>query len=382
MQKELQNRDLDASNYFLREHYIRTRKKQEVIQSRKTMNFLQNLTEAQLKELIDRQPDDTKARSEFQRRSNTVIRLHKDGLLDDLANFSGTVEKIMTKYKSNSTSARQNLGRVFTLVKCTYLHPTDPVPLSSDVNKENIASVMEAFWNWNRQERKKTNHREQGEFSPQEEKAISDIQFKDVMDTVIQKYRKDAEPLFGNPTAESRMIIQRYILLLYMLFEPNVRLTPLVNLKYFGNSLRDNIICLGKNDSVVCIFNRLKRENAPVVHVLSEVTSPEYRRFFEMFRQGKEDEESGYFFTNAENERLTVNWAQKQTNELLRTMFPSSRLTSRLLRILETMHSMEEESPMTHAELEAFSRARAHCIEESLKYNRCKRRRISTDDSV
>jgi hypothetical protein len=347
------------------------------------MDFLQKLSIEELKNLIDRMPEESKSKAEARRRSNDVVRLHKDGLLNDLANFSGTVERIGKRYRSSATSARQTLGRVWTLVKYTYLRADKPVPLPDGVDKQAVESAVEAFWLWNRQERAKKTHREKGEFSVQEEKAVSDIQFREIMETVLQKYRDDVEPLYGNPNAESRIVIQRYLLLFYLLMEPNVRLTPLVNLKYFGNSLRDNIICFSVDGTVVTVFNRLKHESqAPIVNVLSQVTAPEFRRFFNTFRRGKEEEETGYFFTNADNERLTVNYCQKQINEILQNLFPNGKLTTRLLRILETTYSLEEKPQMTHSELEAFSKARAHCVEETLKYNRCRRKKGSVEESL
>jgi hypothetical protein len=207
------------------------------------MDFLQKFSIEELKNVIDRMPEESKSKAEARRRSNDVLRLHRDGLLDVISTFSSTVERIGKHYRSSATSARQTLGRVWTLVKYTYLRADKPVPLPGGVDKQAVESAVEAFWLWNRQERAKKTHREKGEFSVQEEKAVSDIQFREIMETVLQKYRDDVEPLYGNPNAESRIVIQRYLLLFYLLMEPNVRLTPLVNLKYFGNSLRDNIIC-------------------------------------------------------------------------------------------------------------------------------------------
>jgi hypothetical protein len=187
-------------------------------------------------------------------------------------------------------------------------------------------------------------------------------------------WNSDIQPLFGNPTcAKTRVYIQVHLVLKHLVNEPNVRFYPLASMMCWdGIQDQDNLITFPKSSHgpVVCYFNRLKiQSQAPITQVLSKPTADAYRTFYRTYREGKKATSPPWLYLNESGRRMTENHLLKLVNEELHNIFPG-RLTTKLIRLLETNDALSDKVNISFNELRRISDERGRTPMETIKYLR------------
>jgi hypothetical protein len=180
-----------------------------------------------------------------------------------------------------------------------------------------------------------------------------------------------------NPSPDEMEAVTFAMVFGLLLHEPNVRLRPYSSVMLDGNTQDSNAVVVEKAEhgKVVLFFNDVKRsENVPIVLV---VQYEPLRRLIHKYRwlcSGKRGH--SYFFENKMGRPFpSFDAFGKFVNGQLRQAFGDG-ITSRLVRIIETIVDLDENRKFTVKDLEEHSYARNHRPLEAMKYDRTNRMEV------
>ncbi|KAJ3043851.1 hypothetical protein HK097_001643 [Rhizophlyctis rosea] len=212
-------------------------------------------------------------------------------------------------------------------------------------------------------------HRTQDTLSAKEEKNLENApSLADMIALIREIYHNEVRELYDSASPNRhRFKIEKYIILMLYILEPNVR-SALHQLKFNGNCLYDNIIMFAIDGKVTICLNQMKRDTqTPILMQLCEESATMMRKHYEVFLKGTD---SSYMFKNFHWKPWTPEAWNNNIRTTLKDLFPDSNLGPRLLRILEITTSWDAD--MTVEEKTQFAQARGQLYVpgQSELYNR------------
>ncbi|KAI9004202.1 hypothetical protein BC832DRAFT_540321 [Gaertneriomyces semiglobifer] len=319
---------------------------------------------------------------EIKKRAKYLLAILNEGLLDDLYNvnvqdlakrlFDRTQDPRKGRNSTMENVVKSHLGYVRTLLS------TDIPGFKDDEVRQQYVMKIRSY-----QDSFAPKHRKEGKFSNKEKEALDnaavDIEtFEKLFETVKTLTEDMLQMLQNNVSLDEEQLLnlQLVIILNLLLNEPNVRLSPYAKLKFDGNCLDDNIIVFEGHEmgKIVLIFNTVKTVGVPIIlSVSNEPLKKMMHAYFDRYR--KDHKDHGYLFQKKTKRPFSADELQKGINQLLRKHFADG-LTSRLIRVIETITSYEADKKFSYRELDMMSFARNHSIKEGHLYNRTERSNV------
>ena len=257
-----------------------------------------------------------------------------------------------------STILKDDLGRIRTFLCKDYKVP----------NADHIEKMFIQY----RDDLAGSDHRKKGEFSTKEKEVIGEKDLRFFFETIEADREEKAKILDQVEVTPDERLQVMFAMVGSALCYENCRLTPLCTLKdAYGISHLDNLISVENHDlgKVTFIFNKMKRDTqAPVHHCLQDPLKTMFRRYYNRFRKSQEDH--GFFFETVRKQPFTPDYFQKRMNEYLRSLFPDNQITTRMVRIIETMLALENAEALTYEQYSYLAFLRGHGKNEADLYNR------------
>lgn len=322
------------------------------------------------------------SKSDKYRRAKKVLEYAKMGFLGDLHTLQDMGALAQRLYDHAQETNRQKKSSMPNIVSNhlgyirSFISTDIPGEYKDDQVRKGIYDRIRAYQDAFSQGK---NHRKDGKLSTNEKKKLEQAEID--VDAFSQFFRKVTELLQWastkveepNVSPQELQRIQMVIVLGNLALESNVRLYPYALLKHDGRNLHDNTITFESFDrgKITLIFNIVKSTGVPIVrNVGDERLAMLMRKYYIRFRKNRYDH--GYFFQTVNSRPIEPDYLSKQLNEMLKDTFGIS-LTTRLVRVIETIVSMDENRKFSYRELEAMNYARNHSIDQGLLYDRTDR---------